>query len=106
MLIEPGLSPSTVDIVVAMNNKIRERLGAQAIESNESYVSVDKITQKTALQIPGDQLGFNIRSSDLKHFFGCDSEQNETRFIMSEKGPHYPQCFYYINMNTFFDNIK
>ena len=32
MNIEPGLSPSIVDIVVAMSNKIRERLDAQAFE--------------------------------------------------------------------------
>ena len=32
MNIEPGLYPSIVDIVVAMNNKIRERLGAQVFE--------------------------------------------------------------------------
>ena len=46
MHIEPGLYPSFVDIVVAMNNKIRESLGAQAFEYNGIYVSVDKITQK------------------------------------------------------------
>ena len=34
MHIEPGLYPSTVDIVVAMNNTFRERLGAQAFEYN------------------------------------------------------------------------
>ena len=45
MNIEPGLYPSIVDIVVAMNNKNRERLGAQAFEYNGIYVSVDKITQ-------------------------------------------------------------
>ena len=48
MHIEPGLHPSIVDIVVAMNNKIRKRLGAQTIEHNGIYVSVDKITQKIA----------------------------------------------------------
>ena len=46
MNIEPGLYPSIVDIVVAMNTKIRERLGAQDFEYNGIYVSVDKITQK------------------------------------------------------------
>ena len=36
--IEPGLYPSIVDIVVAMTNKIRECLGAQAFEYNGIYV--------------------------------------------------------------------
>ena len=44
MNIEPGLYPSIVDVVVAINNKIRERIGAQVFEYNGIYVSVDKIT--------------------------------------------------------------
>ena len=44
--IEPGLYPSNVDIVVAMNNKIRESLDAQVFKYNGIYVSVDKITKK------------------------------------------------------------
>ena len=43
MHIEPGLYPSIVDIVVAMNDKIRKRIGAQNYEHNEIYVSVEKI---------------------------------------------------------------
>ena len=46
MRIEPGLYPSNVNIVVAMNNKIRKRLVAQAFECNGIYVSLDKVTQK------------------------------------------------------------
>ena len=34
MHLEPGLYPGIVDILVAMNNKIRERLGALAFEYN------------------------------------------------------------------------
>ena len=41
--IEPGLYPSMVDIVIAINNKTRERLGAQVFEYNGIYVSVDKV---------------------------------------------------------------
>ena len=44
--IEPGLYPSIVDIDVAMNDKVRKRIGAQKNEYNGIYVSVDKITQK------------------------------------------------------------
>ena len=46
MNIEPGLYPSNIDIVVAMNNKIRERLGAQVFDYNGIYVS-DKIHKKS-----------------------------------------------------------
>ena len=44
MHIEPVLHPSNVDIVVAMNEKVRKRIGAQKYEYNGIYVSVDKIT--------------------------------------------------------------
>ena len=64
MHMEPGLYPSIVDIVVAMNNKIRERPGAQAFESSGIYVSVDKITQKVAVHLPENQSVFFIQSSD------------------------------------------
>ena len=46
MHIEPGLYPTIVDIVEAINKKIRERLGAQAFQYNGKYESVDQITQK------------------------------------------------------------
>ena len=94
MNIEPGLYPSIVDIVVAMNNKIRERLGAQVFEYNGIYVSLDKITQKVAVHLPESQSVFIIQSADLSHIFGCDLEQNQTRDIMEGKGPHYPQYSY------------
>ena len=85
MNIEPGLYPSIVDIVVAMNNKIRERLGAQVFEYNGIYVSVDKITQKVAVHLPESQSVLIIQSADLSHFFGCDLEQNQTGVIMKKK---------------------
>ena len=67
MHFEPRLYPSIVDIVVAMNNKNPERLGAQAFENNGFYVSVDKITQKVAVHLPENQSVFIIESSDLSH---------------------------------------
>ena len=91
MHIESGLYPSIVDIVVAMNNKIREFLAAQAFEYNGTYVSVDKKTQKVAVLLPQNQSVFFIQSSDLNHLFGCNLEQNQTGVIMKEKGPHYVQ---------------
>ena len=57
---EPGLYPSFVDIVVAMNNKNRERLGAQSFEYNGVYLSVDKTTQKVAVHLPEKQSVFII----------------------------------------------
>ena len=83
-----------VDIVVAMNDKVRKRRGAQKYEYNGIYVSVDKITQKVAIHLPEDQSVFIIQSADLSHIFGCDLEQNQTGVIMKGKGPHYPQYSY------------
>ena len=48
-----------------MNNQNRERLGAEAFEYKGLYVSVDKVKQKIAAHIPGDQSVFIIQSSDL-----------------------------------------
>ena len=86
--------PSIGDIVVAMNNKIRERLGAKAFEYNGVYVSVDKITQRVAVHLLENQSVFIIQSSGLSHTFGCDLEQNQTGVIMKRKRPHYPQYSY------------
>ena len=94
MHVEPGLYPSIVDVVVAMNDKVRKRIGAQKYEYNGIYVSVDKITQKVAIHLPEDQSVFIIQSADLSHIFGCDLEQNQTGVIMKRKGPHYPQYSY------------
>ena len=90
MHIEPGLYPSIVD----MNNKTRERLGAQAFEYNGIYVSVDKFTQKIAVPLPENESVFIIQSSDLSHIFGWDLEQSQTGVKMKGKGPHYSQHFY------------
>ena len=85
MHIESGLYPSIVDIVVAMNDKVGKRIGAQKYEYNGIYVSVDKITQKNAITLPEDQSVFIIRSTDLSHNFGCDLEQNQTSNIMKKR---------------------
>ena len=94
MHIDPGLYPSIVEIVVAMNNKVRNRIGAQKYEYNGIYVSVDKITQKIALHLPEDQSVFIIQSADLTLIFGCDLEQNQTGVIMKGKELRYPQYSY------------
>ena len=44
MHFDPGLYPSIVGIVVAMNDKVSMRKGAQTFENNRTDVSVDKIT--------------------------------------------------------------
>ena len=94
MHIEPGLYPSVVDIIAAMNDKVQKRIGAQKYEYNEIYVSVDKKTQKTAIHLPEDQSVFIIQSADLSQIFGCDIEPNQTGVTMKGKGPHYPQYSY------------
>ena len=63
--IESGLFPNFVDIVLAMNDKVRKRIGAQIFEYNGIYVLVDKITQKSAIYLPEDQSVFIIQSADL-----------------------------------------
>ena len=94
MHVEPGLYPSIVDLVVAMNDKVRKCIGAQKYEYNGIYLSVDKITQKVAIPLPEDQSVFIIQSANLRLIFGCDLEQNQTGVIMKGKGPHYPQYSY------------
>ena len=91
MNIEPGLYPSIIDIVVAMNNKIREPLGAQVFESNGIFVSVDKNAQKVAVHLPENQSVFRIQSADWSHVFGGNLEQNQTGVIMKGKVPPCPQ---------------
>ena len=56
-----------VDKIVAMNNKSRECWDAQAFEYNAIYVSLDKITQNTAVRLQENQLVFMFQSSDLSH---------------------------------------
>ena len=64
MNIELGLYPSFVDVVVAMNNKIRKRLGAEVFEYNGFCVSVDKIRRKVAVHLHENHSVF-IFQSDL-----------------------------------------
>ena len=72
MHIEPGLYSIIVDIVVAMNDKVRKCIGAQKYVNNGIYVSVYNITQKNAIHLPEDQSVFIIQSADLSHVFGGD----------------------------------
>ena len=94
MNIEPGLYPIFSDIVVAVNYKIRKRLGAEVFEYNGIYVSVVKITGKFAVHLLGNHSVFIIQSADLSHIFSCDLEQNQTGVKMKGKYPHYPQYSY------------
>ena len=67
MHIEPGWYPSIVDKDVAMNDKVRKRIGAQKNEYNGIYVSEDKITQKIAIHLPEDQPVFINQIADMSH---------------------------------------
>ena len=104
MHFEPGLYPSIFDTVLAMNNKIRERLGARAFDYNGFYISVDKNTQKVVVHLLENQTIFIIQSSDLIHLFGCDLEQNQTRVIMKKKST-LSSVFLRHYKNSFFINI-
>ena len=82
MHIEPGLYTSFVDIVVAMIDKVRKRIGAQKYEYNGVY---------SANFLPEDQSVFRIQSADFSQTFGCVLDQNQTGVIMKGKRSHYPQ---------------
>ena len=88
MHIEPGLYSSTVDIVVAMNDKVRKRIDASKYEYNGIYISVDKITLKIAVHLTEDRSVFVFQSPDSTLTFGCALEPG---VMMSGKGPHYPR---------------
>ena len=103
MHIESGLYPSIVDIVVAMKNKIRERLEAKVFKYNGVYKSVDKITQKISVHSPEDQSVFIIQSSDLSPIWGCDLEQNQTGYI-ERKRSTLSSVFLRHYKNAFFDD--
>ena len=61
MHIEPGLYPNIVVIVVATNDEVHKCKVAQIYEYNRIHVSVDKVTPKIAIQLPGDQSVFIIQ---------------------------------------------
>ena len=74
MHIEPGFYPIFVDMVVAMNDNVQKRIGAQKYEYNGIYVPVGK---KNSIHLPEDQSMFIIQSADLGHIFDCELEQNQ-----------------------------
>ena len=55
-----------------MIDKVRKRIDLQKFEYNGIYVSVDEITQKTAIYLPEHQSVLIIQSANLSHIFGCD----------------------------------
>ena len=71
---EPGLYPIIIDIVVAMNDTVRKRIGAQKHEYKGNHKSIDKITPKSHSFTRGSNT-LTIQCADLSHFFGCDLEQ-------------------------------
>ena len=66
---EPGLYPSIADIFKILNEKFRIHIAAQKLEYKRIYVSVDKISQKTAIHLPEDQSVFIIQSIRFESHF-------------------------------------
>ena len=74
MHIETGLYLNFVDIVLAMNDTVEKRIGAQKYDYNGIHKSVNNITRKIAIRLPEDQSVFIIQMADSIHLFGCDLE--------------------------------
>ena len=85
MHIEPGLYPSIVDVVIALNDKIRKGIGAQKYEYNENWCISGWDYTKNFIHWPEDHSVFIIQSADFSNIFGCDLEQNQTGVINERK---------------------
>ena len=59
--VELELYSSLVELVVAMNDKVRKRMDAQFFDYSGIQVSLDKITQKLAIPSPGDLTVMKIK---------------------------------------------
>ena len=89
MFIEPGLYVGNIiDIVLAVNNKLRKGIGAQKYENNGTQVSIDKITQNISISLSEEHSVSIIQSSDLRHMFGCDLEKNSDKQIFQKYNRH------------------
>ena len=91
--LDPGLYPSTSDIVNKMNRKIQER---ELYENTAIKLNVNKNTQRTSLSLPHENSLLVIFSADLCHVFRCEEEEAVYGMgvFMSGVGPHFPKFPY------------
>ena len=84
--LEPGVSPSIMDIVEAMNTLIQEKHNHS---ENCIAVKVSRRTQKCEIGLANERSGLAIFSTDLGHIFGSNVG---TAFgvILRGKGPSKP----------------
>ena len=82
--LEPGLYPSSTEILEAMNTLIQGRSN-----HNETCITVkvSRSTQKVVIMLANDSSGFAFCSTDLGHNFD-DNVGNEFGVLMIGKGPH------------------
>ena len=82
--LEPGLYPSTTDIVKAINTLIHERN-----IHNETCITVkvSRRTQKVVIMLANDSSCLAFCSTDLGHIFG-NNVGNHFGVLMKRKGPH------------------
>ena len=88
--LEPGLYPSTTDIVEAMNILIHERHNHS---ENCIKVEVSRRTQKVEIYLANEASGLAFFSTDLGHIFGSNIG-NEFGVMLRGKGPHKPEFVY------------
>ena len=88
--LEPGLYPSTTDIVEAMNTLIRKRHNHS---ENCITVKVSRRTQKVEIYLANEGSGLAFLSMDLGHFFGSNVG-NELGLMLRGKGPQKQEFAY------------
>ena len=82
--LEPGVSPSIMDIVEAMNTLIQEKHNHS---ENCIAVEVSRRTQKCEICLANERSGLAIFSTDLGHIFGSNVG-NAFGVILRGKGPN------------------
>ena len=88
--LEPGLYPSIMDIVEAMDTLIQERNNQS---ENRITVKVSRRTQKVEIYLAEEGSGLAFFSMDLGHIFG-KNVANEFGVMLRGKGPHKPKFAY------------
>ena len=104
--LEPGLYPSIMDIIEAMNILIQERRNHS---ENCIKVKVSRRTQKVEIYLANEGSGLAFFSTDLGHIFGSNVG-NEFGVMLRRKGPHKPEFAYDIvlihSLMTYTDLIE